>query len=114
VFYELALKVLQLALKVETQLRKKNEAKRSSSYDDYYNNSWKGNEKKKHDKLPSKNSHDPPTKTKLPRASQNTPNSSQVSRLGSIKCFKFLRYGDIALNSPTKITMTINPKGDVK
>jgi len=52
--YEYSLeKVLHLTFKVETQLKKKNETKSSSSYYDYYNSSWKGKEKK-HNKNPSK------------------------------------------------------------
>ena len=39
-------KVLHLAIKVETELQKKREAKRSGSYIDYYSRSWKGREKK--------------------------------------------------------------------
>ena len=42
-------KVLHLAIKVETQLQKKKEAKRSSSYNDYYSSTWKDKESK-HDK----------------------------------------------------------------
>ena len=42
-------KVLHLVIKVETQLRKKIEAKRSGSYNDYYSSGWKRKERK-HDK----------------------------------------------------------------
>ena len=34
-------KVLHLAIKVETQMQKKKEAKRSGSYNDYYSSTWK-------------------------------------------------------------------------
>jgi len=61
-------KVLQLTIKVETQLKKKNKAKRSSSYNDYYTNSWKGKERK-HDKNPSKSPQDPPTRSNMSKNS---------------------------------------------
>jgi len=48
-------KVLHLATKVETQLQKKKEAKRSGSYNDYYSSTWKDKERK-HDKSPPKSS----------------------------------------------------------
>jgi len=34
-------KILHLALKVESQLKKKQEAKRSTPYNDYYSRTWK-------------------------------------------------------------------------
>ena len=37
-------KVLHLALKVENQLKRKQEAKKSTSYNDYYYKPWKGKE----------------------------------------------------------------------
>jgi len=55
-------KVLHLAIKVETQLEKKKEAKRSGSYNDYYSSTWKDKERK-HDKLPLKSSQDRPPRT---------------------------------------------------
>ena len=48
------------------------------------------------------------------RTSNDAPNSSQSSRTSSIKHFKFLGYGHIASNCPTKTTMTLNPKGEIK
>ena len=35
-------KILHLALKVESQLKKKQEAKRNTSYKEYYSRTWKG------------------------------------------------------------------------
>jgi len=49
--YSTLSKVLHLTLKVENQLKRKNEAKKNTSYNDYYYKSWKG---KKEEKMPSK------------------------------------------------------------
>ena len=68
-------KALHLAIKVETQLQKKKEAKRSGSYNDYYSSTWKDKERK-HDKSPPKSSQDPPPRTNLFRPSNETPYSS--------------------------------------
>jgi len=106
-------KVLHLAIKVETQLQKKEKAKRSGSYNDYYSSTWKGKERK-HDKSPPKSSQDPPPRTNLSRPSNETPNSSQGTRTSSIKCFKCLGYGHIASNCPTKRTMALNLKREVE
>jgi len=105
-------KVLHLAIKVETQLQKKKEAKRNGSYNDYYSSTWKDKERK-HDKLPLKSFQDPPPRTNSSRPSNETPNSSQGTRTSSIKCFKCLGYGHIASNCPTKRTITLNLKREV-
>jgi len=88
-------KVIHLATKVETQLQKEKEAKRSGSYNDYYSSTWKDKERK-HDKSPPKSSQYPPPRTNSFRPSNETPNSSQGTRTSSIKCFKCLGYGHIA------------------
>ena len=106
-------KVLHLSIKVEAQLQKKKEAKRSGSYNDYYSSTCKGKERK-HDKLPPKSSQDPPSRTNSCRPSDETPNSSQGIRTTSIKCFKYLGYGHITSNCPTKRTMALNLKGEVE
>ena len=59
--YSTLSKVLHLALKVENQLKRKQEAKKSTSYNDYYSKPWHGKEKKDF-KTPSKSSHDPTPK----------------------------------------------------
>ena len=82
-------KVLDLAIKVETQVQKKKEAKRSGSYNDYYSRTWKGKERK-HDKSPPKSSQDPSPRTNSSSPSNETPNSSQGTRTSSIKCIKCL------------------------
>ena len=102
-----------MAIKVETQLQKKKEAKRSSSYNDYFSSTWKDKERK-HDKSAPKSSQDPPPWTNSFKPSNETPNSSQGIRTSSIKCFKCLGYGHIALNCPTKRTMALNLKKDVE
>ena len=102
-----------MAIKVETQLQKKKEAKRSGSYNDYYCSTWKDKERK-HDKSPPKSSQDPPPRTNSFRSSNETPNSSQGTRISSIKNFKCLGYGHIASNCPTKRTMALNLKKEVE
>jgi len=105
-------KVLHLAIKVETQLEKKKEVKRSGSYNDYYSSTWKCKERK-HDKSPPKSSEDQPPRTNSSRPSNETPNSSPGTRTSSIKFFKCLGYGHIASNFPIKRTMTLNLKREV-
>ena len=96
----------KISLKVESQLKKKQEAKRNTPYNDYYSRTWKGKEIKD-EKLPSK---DHPPRTNSSRTSHENANSSQSSRTSSIKCFKYLGYGHIASNCPTKRNMILNPK----
>ena len=58
-------KILHLALKVKSQLKKKQEAKRSTPYNNYYSRTWKGKERKD-EKPPSK---DHPLRTNSSRTS---------------------------------------------
>ena len=106
-------RVLQLALKVESQLKKKQEAKRNTSYNEYYLKPWKGKEKKD-EKTPFKAIYDHPPSSNTSRPPHDNPNSSQRSRASSIKCFKCLGYGHIASNCPTKRNMILNPKGEIE
>ena len=103
-------KILHLALKVESQLKKKQEAKRSTPYNDYYSRTWKGKERKY--EKPFSNDH--PPRSNACRISHENANSSQGSRTSSIKNFKCLGYGHIASNCPTKRNMILNPKGEVE
>jgi len=103
-------KILHLALKVKSQLKKKQEAKRSTPYNGYYSRTWKGKERKD-EKPPSK---DHPPRANSSRTSHESAKSSQGSRTSSIKCFKCLGYGRIASNCPTKRNMILNPKGEVE
>jgi len=103
-------KILHLALKVESQLKKKQEAKRNTLYNEYYSKTWKGKERKD-EKPPSK---DHPPRTNSSRTFHENANSYQSSRISSIKCFKCLGYGHIASNCPTKRNMILNPKGEVE
>ena len=69
-------KILHLAfLKVESQLKKKQEAKRNTSYNEYYSRTWKGKERKD-EKEPSK---DLPPRTNSSTISHESANSSQSS-----------------------------------
>jgi len=102
-------KILHLALKVESQLKKKQEAKKSTPYNDYYSRTWKRKERK--DEKPSSKDH--PARSSVPRVSHENPNSSQGLRTSSIKCFKCMGYGHIVSNCPTKRNMILNPKGEV-
>ena len=83
-----------MALKVESQFKKKQEAKKSTPYNDYYSRTWKGKERK--DERPCSKEH--PPRTNASRNSHESANSSQGSRTSSIKCFKCLGYGHIASN----------------
>ena len=103
-------KILHLALKVESELKKKQEAKRSTPYNDYCSRNWKGEERK--DEKPLSKDH--PPRTNSSRTSHESANSSQGSRTSSIKCFKCLGYGHIASICPTKRNMIFNPKGEVE
>jgi len=76
-----------LALKVKSQLEKKQETKRNTSYNEYYSKTWKGKERKDGRTL-SKNLQGPPPNVNSSRVSNDKPNSSQDSRTSSIKCFK--------------------------
>ena len=88
-------KVLHLALKVENQLKRKQEAKKSTSYNDYYSKPGKG-KKKKDFKRPFKSSQDPTPKPNSTTTMHDKPTSSQEPRTSSIKCFKCLGFGHIA------------------
>ena len=94
--------VFTLALGIEIQLKRKRRARKSYSPNHYFSHSWKGKDKKKHDKLPCNSHQEPPSKSKSP--SDHIPHSTS-SRSSSIKCFKCLGYNQITLNSPTKRTM---------
>jgi len=90
-----------LALKVESQLKKKQKAKRNTSCNKYYSKTWKG-KKRKDERTPSKNLQDHPPRTNSPRVPRDNPNSSQGSN--SIKSFKCLGYGHVASNCQQKGT----------
>ena len=81
-------KILHLALKVESQLKKKQETKKSTLYNDYYSRTWKGKERK--DEKTSSKDH--PPRSSVPKVFHENPNSFQGSRTSSIKCFKCLGY----------------------
>jgi len=104
--------VLHLVLKIETQLKRKDKARRSHSHNDYYSHSWKGKDKEKHDKSPSKSHQEPPLRNKS--LGGHTPHHSTSQRSSVIKCFKCLGYGYIALNYPTKRILTLKPSGEVE
>jgi len=76
--YSTLSKVLHLALKVENQLKRKQKAKKSTSYNFYYSKPWKGKEKKDF-KTPSKSSQDPTPKPNSTRTMHDKPTSSQES-----------------------------------
>jgi len=111
--YSTLSKVLHLALKVENQLKRKHKAKRSTPYNEYYSKPWKGKERKE-EKTPSKSSQDPTPKTNSSRTMHDKPNSSQETRTSSIKCFKFLSFGNIAANCPFRRNMFLNSKREIE
>jgi len=56
--------VFTLALRIEIQLKRKRRARKSYSPNHYFSHSWKGKNKKKHDKFPSNSHQEPPSKSK--------------------------------------------------
>jgi len=92
--------LVHLAIKVESQLAKKNALKNSPN-DGYYNNSWKN--KKAFSKLPSKDSSFKPKESKPSTSTHKSPIKSS-----SKKCFKCLGYGHIASNCPSKRNMFVH------
>jgi len=103
--------VYTLALGIEIQLKRKRKAKKSYSPNHYFSHSWKGNDKKKHDKFPSNSHQEPLSKSKSP-SDHIHHSTSPIS--SSIKCFKCLGYNHIALNCPTKRTMILKKSNDVE
>ena len=91
--------LVHLAIKVETQLAKKNAFKNSHN-DGYYNKSWK-NKNKSLSKYPPKES------SFQTRDSKPSTSKSPI-KLSSKKCFKCLGYGHIASNCPSKRNMFIH------
>jgi len=92
--------LVHLAMKVESQLAKKNAFKNSPN-DGYYNNSWKN--KKPFSKLPSKDYSFKPKECKPSTSTHKSPIKSS-----SKKCFKCLGYGHIAYNCPCKRNMFVH------
>ena len=92
--------LVHLAMKVESQLAKRNAFKNSPN-DGYYNNSLKN--KKTFSNLPSKDSS---FNSKESKPSTSTPKSPIKS--SSKKCFKCLGYDHIASNCPSKRNMFVH------
>ena len=92
--------LVHLAMKVESQLAKKNDFKNSPN-DGYSNNSWKN--KKAFSKLPSKDSSFKPKETKPSTCTPKSPIKSS-----SKKCFKCLGYDHIASNCASKRNMFVH------
>ena len=91
--------LVHLAIKVESQISKKNALKNTHN-DDYYNNSWK-NKNKSFSKYPPKESSFQ-TRDSKPSTSKSPTKSS------SKKCFKCLGYGHMAANCPSKRNIFIH------
>jgi len=97
--------LVHLAIKVESQIARKNYFKNSHN-DGYYHSSCK-TENKSFSKFPSKDS------TFKPRDSKPSPSTPKSpSKSSSKKCFKCLGYGHIAADCPTNRTMMIK-EGEV-
>ena len=103
--------VFTLALGIEIQLKRKRRAKKNYSPNHYFSHSWKGKDKKKHDKFPSNSHQQPPSKSK---SQSDHIHHSTSTRSSSIKCFKCLGYNHIPLNCPTKKTMILKKSNDVE
>ena len=105
--YEYSLeKLVHLAIKVESQLSKKNSFKNSHN-DSFYHTSWT-NKQKSTSTFPSNFKKESTYKTKDSKPSPSTPISP--TKTSSKKCFKCLGFGHIAAICPTKRTMML--KGD--
>ena len=109
--YSILENVFTLAFEIAIQLKRKRRAKKSYSPNHYFSHSWKGKDKKKHDKFPSNSHQELPSKTKSP---SDHIHHSTSSRSSSIKCFKCLGYNHIVLNCPTKRTMILKKSNDVE
>ena len=92
--------LVHLAIKVESQIARKNSFKNSHN-DGYYHSSWK-NKTKSFSKYPSKDST---LKSRDSKPSTSTPTSP--SKSSSKKYFKCLGYGHIVADCPTKRTMMV-------
>jgi len=93
--------LLHLAIKVESQISKKN-AFKDTHNDGFYNNSWK-NRNKSFSKYPPKESSSKAKDFKPSKSNHKSPTKSS-----SKKCFKCLGYGHIASNCPSKRNMFIH------
>ena len=91
--------LVHLAIKVESQLSKKNAFKNTHN-DDHYNNSRK-NENKSFSKYP-------PQESSFKTRDSKPSTSKSPTKSPSKKCFKCLGYGHIAPNCPSKINMFIH------
>ena len=95
--------MVHLAIKVESQLSKKNSFKNSHN-DGFYHTSWT-NKRKSTSTFPSNFKKESTYKPKDSKPSPSTPISP--TKTSSKKCFKCLGFGHIAANCPTKRTMMV-------
>jgi len=96
-------KLFHLAIKVESQISKKNSLKNSHN-DDFYHSSWT-NKHKSSSTFPSNFKKE---STYKPRDSKpSTSNPQSPTKNSSKKCFKCLGFGHIAAHCPTKRTMMV-------
>jgi len=97
-------KLVHLAIKVETQLSKKNHFKNSHN-DGYYQSSWKNKNKTSSKTFPSNVEKDFTYNPRHSNPSTSTPKSP--TKTSSRKCFKCLGYGHIASSCPSKRNMMV-------
>jgi len=96
-------KLVHLAIKVKSQISKKNSFKNSHN-DDFYHTSWT-NKPKSTSTFPSNFKKE---STYKPRDSKPSPsNPKSPTKTSSKKCFKCLVFGHIAVDCPTKRTMMV-------
>ena len=91
-------KMAYLAIKVESQVLKKNSF--NTHNDDFYKSSWKGKNKFQNQYSPSDFSKETTPHHKDSRDKPSTPKSP--TKTSSKKCFKCLGLGHIAANCPSK------------
>jgi len=97
-------KLVHLAIKVETQLSKKNHSKNSHN-DGYYQSSWKTKNKTFSKNFPSNVEKDSTYNPRNSNPSTSTPKSP--TKISSRKCFKCLGFGHIVSNCPSKRNMMV-------
>jgi len=97
-------KLVHLAMKVESQVLKKNSFINTHN-DEFYKSSWKGKNKFQNQDSPSNFSKETSPHHKDYKDKSSTP--KPPTKTSSQKCFKCLGFGHIVANCPSKGTMMV-------